>query len=615
MRSQKAIIKRVIKQSVLLIVITFISHLYLQWMQNQLSVTLVYKFAFQWHVAKFWLSTAVLFVVLMWMIALLGSFTRGISLYLITIVSIGLATYFKMRYREEPLYPDDLRMITEWRLFQDILGKPLFIVIAISLSVLSIWLLYALWKSRKLSSYQQLVRVLCFGLMTGLLVSIGHFNQDNHWLKKQYSKTALWIPYSQKMNYYNTGFVAGFMYNLKVEAMEKPANYSQQEVERIVENYQHLAEEEARHTLQDQPNIVFIMSESFSDPLRLEGVRASRDPLAVYRELVADTYHGQMLSQNYGGGTANIEFEALTGFSMGMMNSQMTTPYTMLVPKMKQLPSVVSQLNDKGYYTSAIHPYNSSMYKRQDVYRKLGFHQFITEDDMTATKKVEHNPYISDEAALDEVYRLLKEKNAPQFIHLVTMQTHMPYKEKYPNTTLTADGDSQTITLANYMTDIEYTSQALADFLPKLHHLGRRTLVVFFGDHLPGIYSEAFKKSLPEEEWRQTEFFFYDSDYHLSFSNQTSSVLSPIYFYPLLRQQAQLPISTWDYLLLKLQEVLPAFEADLSYNGSVWQSGMKIPPKAKKLFADYQMLQYDILSGNQYSLNTTLFKELKQDLH
>lgn len=195
------------------------------------------------------------------------------------------------------------------------------------------------------------------------------------------------------------------------------------------------------------------------------------------------------------------------------------------------------------------------------------------------------------------------------------MQTHMPYKEKYPNTTLTADGDSQTITLANYMTDIEYTSQALADFLPKLHHLGRRTLVVFFGDHLPGIYSEAFKKSLPEEEWRQTEFFFYDSDYHLSFSNQTSSVLSPIYFYPLLRQQAQLPISTWDYLLLQLQEALPAFEADLSYDGSVWQSGMKIPPKAKKLFADYQMLQYDILSGNQYSLNTTLFKELKQDLH
>ena len=316
-----------------------------------------------------------------------------------------------MRYREEPLYPDDLRMITEWRLFQDILGKPLFIVIAISLSVLSIWLLYALWKSRKLSSYQQTVRVLCFGLMTGLLVSIGHFNQDNHWLKKQYSKTALWIPYSQKMNYYNTGFVAGFMYNLKVEAMEKPNElFTQEEVERIVENYRQLAEEEARHTLQEQPNIVFIMSESFSDPLRLEGIRASRDPLAVYRELVVDTYHGQMLSQNYGGGTANIEFEALTGFSMGTMNSQMTTPYTMLVPKMKRLPSVVSQLNDKGYYTSAIHPYNSSMYKRQDVYRRLGFQRIYDGKRNDGDKKIEQNPYISDDAALDEVYRLLKEK-------------------------------------------------------------------------------------------------------------------------------------------------------------------------------------------------------------
>ena len=55
-----------------------------------------------------------------------------------------------------------------------------------------------------------------------------------------------------------------------------------------------------------------------------------------------------MLSQNYGGGTANIEFEALTSFSMELMNAQMTTPYTMMIPKMTELPSIVSLLKEQS---------------------------------------------------------------------------------------------------------------------------------------------------------------------------------------------------------------------------------------------------------------------------
>ena len=106
-----------------------------------------------------------------------------------------------------------------------------------------------------------------------------------------------------------------------------------------------------------------------------------------------------MLSQNYGGGTANIEFEALTGFAMGLLNPQMTTPYTMLVPKLTQLPSLVSFLEQSGYTATAIHPYDTSMYKRKDVYGVMGFEQFIDQETMTYTDKIENNPYISDEAA------------------------------------------------------------------------------------------------------------------------------------------------------------------------------------------------------------------------
>ena len=59
------------------------------------------------------------------------------------------------------------------------------------------------------------------------LVYVSHFNDSNNLLRKAYNRTALWIPYSQKMNYYNTGFIGGFLFNLRVDAMEQPAGYSE----------------------------------------------------------------------------------------------------------------------------------------------------------------------------------------------------------------------------------------------------------------------------------------------------------------------------------------------------------------------------------------------------
>ncbi|NSN53402.1 sulfatase-like hydrolase/transferase, partial [Enterococcus faecalis] len=174
----------------------------------------------------------------------------------------------------------------------------------------------------------------------------------------------------------NTGFIGGFLYNLKVEAMDQPKGYSKEAISEITQKYQKLAEAKTVPS-NEQPNIVFVMSESFSNPDHLKGLSIIGNPLADYQQIADKTYSGQMLSQNYGGGTANIEFEALTSFSMELMNAQMTTPYTMMIPKMTELPSIVSLLKEQKYQTTAIHPYNTSMYKRKDVYKILGFDQFI----------------------------------------------------------------------------------------------------------------------------------------------------------------------------------------------------------------------------------------------
>ncbi|VTX88905.1 Lipoteichoic acid synthase 2 [Enterococcus hirae] len=604
--------KNWLKYTLVAISIVFVvglSNLYLQWCQNDLSFDLAVKFAFSWHTEKFLLACLVLLMIFLFLVAVLGSFLFGTFFYLVGIGILGYANYLKMTYRQEPIYPDDLKMIKEFGLLKDMTGTTSFYLLAGMILLVVAGGCWAIYRSFKKDKKFQAIRVITLFTTIFALIYISHFNNPNNLLRKAYNKTALWIPYSQKMNYYNTGFIGGFLYNLKIDPMEKPKGYSEEKIKEITSHYQKLADEKNKTASEEQPNIIYVMSESFSDPSRLNGVEITGDPLADYYAVADQTYSGQMLSQNYGGGTANIEFEALTGFSMGLFNAQLTTPYTMLVPKMNQLPSIVSTLKDQNYHTTAIHPYNTSMYKRKDVYEVLGFDEFISENTMTYTDTIEDNPYISDASAYQEVMDLLKEDDTPQFIHLVTMQTHMPYDGKYQQLEYTAktEDNSGISSLENYLQDISYSSQSLKAFTEELKKLSRRTLVVFWGDHLPGIYSDTIQNSNEKHTLHETQFLMFDSQGELE--KTEAPVTSPFYFAADLMNQTNQQTTGFYQLLLALQNELPAFERELYYQEGQWQREVQLNKKQAELYQAYEMIQYDIVSGEKYSLQTNFFEK------
>ena len=604
--------KNWLKYTLVAISIVFVvglSNLYLQWCQNDLSFDLAVKFAFSWHTEKFLLACLVLLMIFLFLVAVLGSFLFGTFFYLVGIGILGYANYLKMTYRQEPIYPDDLKMIKEFGLLKDMTGTISFYLLAGMILLVVAGGCWAIYQSFKKDKKFQAIRVITLFTTIFALIYISHFNNPNNLLRKAYNKTALWIPYSQKMNYYNTGFIGGFLYNLKIDPMEKTKGYSEEKIKEITSHYQKLADEKNKTASEEQPNIIYVMSESFSDPSRLNGVEITGDPLADYYAVADQTYSGQMLSQNYGGGTANIEFEALTGFSMGLFNAQLTTPYTMLVPKMNQLPSIVSTLKDQNYHTTAIHPYNTSMYKRKDVYEVLGFDEFISENTMTYTDTIEDNPYISDASAYQEVMDLLKEDDTPQFIHLVTMQTHMPYDGKYQQLEYTAktEDNSGISSLENYLQDISYSSQSLKAFTEELKKLSRRTLVVFWGDHLPGIYSDTIQNSNEKHTLHETQFLMFDSQGELE--KTEAPVTSPFYFAADLMNQTNQQTTGFYQLLLALQNELPAFERELYYQEGQWHREAQLNKKQAELYQAYEMIQYDIVSGEKYSLQTNFFEK------
>lgn len=578
-----------------------VSNLFFQLTQNDFSFELAFKFAFSWHTEKFFLGCFVLLIFYGWLSSFLGSLKAGSIFYTLAVIGVGIANYLKMKYRMEPIYPDDLKMITEFGMIRDMVGVPIFLLFLLLLTAGVVLVIFSIKKSLKLKKKKQWIRLGFFLLTSMLLLYIGGFNQQGNLLRKAYNKTALWIPYSQKMNYYNTGFMGGFLYNLPVDAMEKPENYSEAAVKKVTESYEAKQNEEDT----EKPNIVYVMSESFSDPARLKGLEVyGGDPLQDYRAIADKTYSGQMLSQNYGGGTANIEFEALTGFSMELFNAQMTTPYTMLVPEFQSFPSLVSTLKKRGYETTAIHPYNTSMYKRKDVYQTFGFDQFLDESTMKHTDKIENNPYISDEAAYQEIFDQLEKKNKPQFLHLVTMQTHMPYENKYDELPYVVQGDNS-LAVRSYLQDIAYSSEALKAFLERLDELTERTLVVFWGDHLPGIYSDAVQEENQGHLLHETEFLMYDNRHQL---NNQQVTTSPFYFAADLFQQGRIQMTGFQTLLVSLQKELPAFEKGMYYQSGQWFKEARLNKKQEKLYQDYQMIQYDITAGKQYSLKQNFFE-------
>lgn len=314
-----------------------------------------------------------------------------------------------------------------------------------------------------------------------------------------------------------------------------------------------------------------------------------------------------MLSQGYGGGTANIEFEALTGFSMEPFAPTISTPFTQFLPKAEHFPSVVSRLKEEGHDAAAIHPYDTSMYKRRDNYANLGFDAFYYDETMSNTDRIENNPYISDHAAYQEVISRLEETKAFDFIHLVTMQNHTPYSGKYDAPPTYSETGFLDEKVNQYLQDLAHSDDALRTLYEDLETLEEPTVVVFWGDHWPSVFGDKVLENNGEETLHLTPT--------LIFSNQAAAskemaVTSPIYFFNEVLQMMDSKVSPFEAFLLELQEAVPAFEKGMYYSTKEEQfvnSRSELSTEAQKLLEEYDWIMYDTTTGDKITLENKFF--------
>ena len=568
--------------------------------------------------AVFYISSGVLWVVLVGLVALTGRVLLSSALLMAVAAVLAYANYEKLSLRREPLYPSDVAFVGQPGFLREMVdGRTLVLVVLgivcfVAVVVVAGRLLRRhippidrrteprLWRAWVVARVAVLLAVVAF------LVGAAHFNSDGNKLREAYLGSGVeWVEWSQRANYLRHGFVAGVLYNTPTPAMEEPAGYSEEAMEELVDRWTAVAattNEGRDPDALDDVNVVVVLSESFSDPTRLEEVTLERDPIPFTHRLMERVPSGEMLTQFIGGGTANMEFETLTGFSLSQFTPQMNTPYQQLVPNYSSFPSAVETFESLGHVPVAIHPYRAIMYKRDRVYPVLGFDEFVDETTMQSLETLERSDFASDESSFDEVEHHIAVNDAPVFVNLVTMQNHYPMAGKYEDPITV--GPSVGVVrqqLSAFARGLEYSDEALEQFLGDLERSPEKTAVVFYGDHAPPFWPRSKVFAQNEGQLRRTPFFVWTS-----FTEQKPQELpltSPTQFLPLLLDELEAPVSPWYALLDALYDEVPAMALGEYHTagGGVVDDPEDLDDAAQQLLEDYRMVQYDLTIGERYA--------------
>lgn len=562
----------------------------------------------------------IVWLVMVVMIGLTNRVMLSIGLISAFVFMIAVANWVKLGIRSEPVYPSDVDFIKQPEfLTQMVSPQSLVLAVVVILAIVLTSLLIARRYERRLvaiwpphlSLRKQFVAVgvrsviVLFAIL--LLANTASFNYPGNVWRKVYDMSGdRWRYWNQKTNYQAHGFLGGFLYNMPTTAMETPESYSPETMAAVAAKYQRVADQvnKTRTGSLADTNVVVVLSESFSDPTRLQGFQLAEDPIPRTRALMNRTTSGTMMTQLYGGGTANMEFEVLTGQSIGLFNPQLSSPYQMLVSSYDQYPSAVSWFANQGHVPIAVHPYMTTMYKRQSVYQTFGFTDFVHDTTMAEARKIEKGQFISDESAFDEVERRIEESADPLMVNLVTMQNHIPVEDAYSDPIpVTGVSGGQANRIGNYARGLAHTDKALADFLARLKKSDEKTVVVFYGDHLPGIYDSGIRDTNGDLSIHQTPFFLWSNTGKEVADPQP--VTSPIFFLPMLYELADAPIPPYYALLERLHAQVPAIEQGriLNPDGELVERSA-LPWKAQAILNEAQLVQFDFSIGERFAVES-----------
>lgn len=291
------------------------------------------------------------------------------------------------------------------------------------------------------------------------------------------------------------GVLAGLYSGVLQSAVEEPDAYNENNMNVILLEAREQAAKAEEKTGGVVPNVVLLMSESFCDPAAvLPGVDFPEDPIPNYHALAQSWPSGDFLSNTYAGGTGNVEMEVMTGVPIAFIGEGEDLTSLRGRGAYEKIPSIVRAFGEAGYETEFVHSYTTRLYNREENLPQIGFEETLFEDDF-AEDAPREGPYLSDMALTEKLIEEFEERDAdsPLLLFGVSMENHQPYYTgKFPESSglgmeskiLDEDAMGMVDALCHGLHDADAALGALLDYFEKQKE---PVLVIFWGDHLPGL--------------------------------------------------------------------------------------------------------------------------------
>ena len=517
-----------------------------------------------------------------------------ISTVIVALFSVvGFISREKFVIKGSPLVPSDLSLIKEALNISDSF-KSVYVWMAV-IAIAAIVILFLIYKYIPKERYNWRWKVSVFVFS---VVIITAFYDAFGTIQNAFALEL--INLSQQMNYDENGMMLGFMMSAEYLKVQQPADYSEDVIQQIVSNTK-----QAYSTNPDfKPNIIIVMSEAFWDPTLMKNVSFNQDPIPFFHSLQKSQTSGNMISPVYGGGTANTEFEALTGFSTQFLPGG-SIPYTQYVTKpVEALPTVLKQ---QGYAASAIHTYDNWFYDRNSVYKDFGFDKFVSKEFYNDPEY--HGQYIRDTELSQKILNEVKETDKPDFIYAVSMENHGPYSTtEDPKDNIKSSGsglsaDSKAM-IDNYSSSISDVDQSLKQLIEGLQKIDEPTEVIFYGDHLPMLGDDY-------SVYKNAGFIQGDNSYQDYMNLHTVPFVTWNNFSTAKQHNLELSSNFMGTYALELAQKsgspMTDFLSGLMKEGSdvvlpsEFANQEKLTPQQS---TQYAQLQYDLLFGEQYTYLT-----------
>lgn len=434
----------------------------------------------------------------------------------ITVVIVGLAVTnsILLCFRITPLAATDIALLTS---VFEIMGIYLtvwqIILLVLLVLVVIVGLIYLGIRMKK-QVYHPLLAV-CNAVISILAVVLMiHIGDARGWLQTEFAN----LPDA----YADNGFVYCFTRSLFDRGISKPDTYDEDTVDNILEDMK----KQTTNEVEEKPNIIFIQLESFMDLKRMQGVTYSEEPTPVYSSLRKTCPGGFLKVPSVGAGTANTEFEILTGMTLDYFGAG-EYPYKTVLQD-ETCESMAYNLRELGYRTGVLHNNTGSFYSRNKVFANLGFDYFVSSEYM---ENLSYNPigWAKDKVLTGQIQHILKATSEPDLIYTITVQDHGKYPtELLENPHIKVSGfapedEERQNAFTYYVNQCHETDAFLGSLIATLNAFEEPVVLVLYGDHLPNL--DITEEELASGNLFQTEYVIWSNkkmleDYELSKKNE-----------------------------------------------------------------------------------------------